>query len=88
MVHQGESFAIIKPEESQKFEKPIRIAEMQMLINPMEEWKQILTDAWRIERDYFYDPNMHGVNWDAGKRTVYKNAYGRRFKGRIKLYYW
>ena len=26
LVQQGESFAIIKPEESQKFEKPIRIA--------------------------------------------------------------
>ena len=27
--------------------------------------KQIFTDAWRMERDYFYDKNMHGVDWDA-----------------------
>ena len=39
---------------------------MTAFVNPREEWKQILTDAWRIERDFFYDPNMHGVNW----RTV------------------
>ena len=29
-----------------------------------EDWRQIFTDAWRMERDYFYDPGMHGVNWD------------------------
>ncbi len=34
-------------------------------INPLEDWKQIFTDAWRMERDYFYDKNMHGVNWKA-----------------------
>ncbi len=34
-------------------------------ITPVEDWKQIFTDAWRMERDYFYDKNMHGVDWDA-----------------------
>ncbi|MDI1324058.1 MAG: S41 family peptidase [Algoriphagus sp.] len=34
-------------------------------IDPREDWKQIYTDAWRMERDYFYDSNMHGVDWDA-----------------------
>jgi len=30
-----------------------------------DDWRQIFIDAWRLERDYFYDPNMHGVDWDA-----------------------
>ncbi|MGM0943589.1 MAG: S41 family peptidase [Bacteroidota bacterium] len=34
-------------------------------IDPREDWKQIYTDAWRMERDYFYDVGMHGVDWDA-----------------------
>jgi tricorn protease len=34
-------------------------------IDVREDWRQILVDAWRLERDYFYDPNMHGVDWDA-----------------------
>ncbi len=34
-------------------------------INPKEDWKQIYKDAWRMERDYFYDRNMHGVDWEA-----------------------
>jgi tricorn protease len=32
-------------------------------IDPQEDWKQMFTDAWRMERDYFYDRDMHGVNW-------------------------
>jgi tricorn protease len=38
---------------------------MTATIDPRAEWKQIFNDAWRIERDFFYDPNMHGVNWKA-----------------------
>lgn len=30
-----------------------------------EDWRQLFTDAWRMERDYFYDPNMHNIDWDA-----------------------
>jgi tricorn protease len=34
-------------------------------IDPKREWKQVVRDAWRIFRDYFYDPTMHGVDWNA-----------------------
>jgi tricorn protease len=34
-------------------------------INVREDWRQIFVDAWRLERDYFYDPGMHGLDWDA-----------------------
>jgi tricorn protease len=32
-------------------------------IDPRAEWNQLFTDAWRLERDWFYDPNMHKVDW-------------------------
>ncbi len=32
-----------------------------------EEFKSLFVDAWRLERDYFYDPGMHGVDWNAMK---------------------
>jgi tricorn protease len=32
---------------------------------PSEEYREMLLDAWRLHRDYFYDPSMHGVNWIA-----------------------
>jgi tricorn protease len=34
-------------------------------IDPRTEWKQILRDAWRRHRDFFYVENLHGVDWDA-----------------------
>jgi tricorn protease len=34
-------------------------------IDPRIEWKQIFHDAWKYQRDFFYDPNMHGVDWPA-----------------------
>lgn len=36
-------------------------------IEPREEWQQIFDEAWRINRDYFYDPGMHGADWPAMK---------------------
>ena len=34
-------------------------------LNPQEDWRQLFLESWRLERDYFYDPNMHGVDWVA-----------------------
>ncbi len=34
-------------------------------ITPRDEWRQVTNDAWRIQRDHFYDPNLHGVDWPA-----------------------
>jgi tricorn protease len=34
-------------------------------IDPKEEWRQMFLESWRLERDYFYDRDMHGVDWDA-----------------------
>ncbi len=31
---------------------------------PKEEWTQIFNDTWRRHRDFFYDPNMHGLDWE------------------------
>ncbi|MGH7605260.1 MAG: S41 family peptidase [Gemmatimonadaceae bacterium] len=38
--------------------------------DPREEWRQMFADAWRLERDFFYDRGMNGIDW-AGERTRY-----------------
>ncbi len=43
--------------------KPVKIS-LKMKLNRMDEWKQIFEEAWRYERDYFYDPDMHGRDWN------------------------
>jgi tricorn protease len=39
-------------------------------VDPREEWQNQFVDAWRLERDYFYDPGMNGIDWPA-MRTKY-----------------
>jgi tricorn protease len=39
-------------------------SDVRALIDPKQEWAQIFDETWRNERDYFYDPNMHGLDWD------------------------
>ncbi len=34
-------------------------------LDPRAEWRQMFTEAWRLERDYFYDRGMHGLDWPA-----------------------
>jgi tricorn protease len=43
----------------------LKLDGMTMKINPKAEWAEEYADAWRIMRDWFYDPNMHGVDWRA-----------------------
>lgn len=76
LVQRGSNFAVIKPAENQKFEKQLRLNEMEMKVDPVAEWKQIFMDAWRMERDFFYDPNMHGVNWNTVKERYSKMLEG------------
>ncbi|MCB0685327.1 MAG: PD40 domain-containing protein [Saprospiraceae bacterium] len=46
-------------------ESKVDMSDWRFSIDPKEDWKQMFTDAWRMERDYFYDQHMHGVNWQA-----------------------
>jgi tricorn protease len=42
---------------------------METAVDPRAEWKEIFQEAWRIERDFYWDPNMTGLDWDKlGKR--------------------
>ena len=67
LIRQGDRFSIIDLAADQKAEKSLPVADMEMTIEPREEWNQIFTDSWRMMRDFFYDPDMHGVDWNAVK---------------------
>jgi len=42
--------------------KPLNVGGMQSMVDPRAEWKQMFHETWRIERDYLYDPNTHGLS--------------------------
>lgn len=72
LIADKKKLSIVEVKEKQKAEKFIPTGEIQLSIKPKEEWKQIFNDAWRFERDYFYDKNMHGVDWNAMKQQYLK----------------
>lgn len=55
---------------------PVDLSGWSFTIDPREEWRQMFVEAWRLERDYFYDTNMHGVDWNA-VRTKYEPLVDR-----------
>jgi tricorn protease len=67
VVRQGKSLKIapagaeIKPESL----TAVSVEDVSILIDPRAEWRQILREAWRLNRDFFYAPNYHGVDWNA-----------------------
>ena len=64
LYQEGESWKIVPISgKSESGKGNLDINAIQVLINPTTEWKQIFDEAWRINRDYFYATNYHGVDW-------------------------
>jgi len=40
----------------------LKTAGIEVHVDPVQEWKQMYREAWRIERDWFYDRNIHGLD--------------------------
>ena len=51
------------PTEMAKSAVPLK--DWSFSFNPRDEWRQMFVEVWRLERDYFYDRDMHGVDWPA-----------------------
>lgn len=66
LYYAGQSISIVstaaKPQPGQG---KVSTEAIQVHIDPHAEWNEIFKDTWRINRDYFYAPNMHGVDWKA-----------------------
>ncbi len=68
MIRKGEGIYVVNasaapPSELEK--DAVNLKNWTFSFNPKEEWRQMFVDAWRLERDYFYDPNFQGVNYEA-----------------------
>jgi len=72
LLLQGHSLFIIDAAPGQKPSRPLSTSGMNVVIDPRVEWRQLFTDAWRVERDFFYDPNMHHVDWPAIRKRYAK----------------
>lgn len=67
--------------------EPLDLAGLTMTVDPHAEWKQIYREVWRMERDYYYEPGMHGLDWTAigGKYEPLMDAAASRAEVRWTL---
>jgi tricorn protease len=80
ILRKGESIAIWDTEPGHRPQRPagsatehdsesrsfdVDLSDLDMVIDPPKEWRQVYWEAWRLQRDYFYDPNLHGLDWRA-----------------------
>ncbi|NMD00990.1 MAG: protease, partial [Bacteroidales bacterium] len=62
-VSKSNNYYIIElPKNEINLNEPVSLKEMKAYVNLKDEWMQIYNEAWRQMRDFFYDPNMHGVD--------------------------
>jgi len=47
---------------------PLRLDSMEIYVDPRAEWKHMYDQVWRDERDFLYDPGLHGLNLEAVRR--------------------
>jgi tricorn protease len=71
LIRKGRDFYVVDagpkaPSDLAKSTVPLR--DWTFSLDPRLEWRQMFTEAWRLERDYFYDRGMHGVDWPAMRR--------------------
>ncbi len=60
----GQTYGVIETAPGKKVgDGALDLAGLELRVDPRDEWKQILHEAWRIERDFYWDANMGGLNW-------------------------
>jgi tricorn protease len=62
----GNHFGVIDAgKEAQEGDGRVDLETIRLRVDRGEEFLQIFNEAWRIQRDWFYDPGMHGLDWEA-----------------------
>ena len=93
LLHQGDRWTISAPRPMATGATPplpappaaasegaLKTENIEVSVNPVAEWKQMYNEAWRIERDFFYDPGYHGLNLKsaADRYQPYVSGLGSR----------
>lgn len=66
IVSQSGKYGIIDlPKATINITEPLNLSGLEIMLDRKAEWKQIFNECWRQMRDFFFDPNMHGVDWKA-----------------------
>ncbi len=64
LLRSGNTFRVVSTNGKPSSSDGVIALDLRMSLDRKQEWGQIFTEAWRYERDYFYDPSTHGRDWD------------------------
>ncbi len=78
VYRKGGSVGILASSARDSKGSSLSLSGLRMWYEPRQEWNQIFAAAWRMERDFFYEPNMHGIDWEDMRRK-----YGEDFLPRV-----
>ncbi len=85
VVWDGKEFSIIETHGETAKAKPVSLAKATLKVDRPQEWRQIFDESWRVIRDYFYDPNLHGVDWAALKEYYRPLLSDVRTRGELNM---
>ena len=72
LVNQADAYAIIDlPSSKVEVKDRLNLGDMRVNLDRRAEWNQIYRECWRQMRDFMFDPQLHGVDWD-GIRAKYE----------------
>ncbi len=67
LARKGDDLFVVdaEPAEAKLDKARLDLSAWRLTVDPREEWRQMFVEAWRLERDYFWDTNMSGIDWAA-----------------------
>ena len=69
LVRQDNDWKKITPSDPPKPPVTLKLAEMEVWVDPGLEWRQMYRETWRIQRDFLYDPQAHGLDLAAAEKA-------------------
>ncbi len=61
----GSNITVMDPSAGGGKSTSVPVNNLWTSVDPRSEWNQIFTDVYRLQRDFFYEPTLHGVDWNA-----------------------
>ncbi|HNP35940.1 MAG TPA: S41 family peptidase [Woeseiaceae bacterium] len=68
LLHTGDGKVLFLEPDSDGNAEDLDLGQLSAEIDPQQEFLQMFDDSWRYQRDFFYDPGLHGIDWDAIKK--------------------
>ncbi len=63
VYRKGKAFHVVDTGAELKDSEAVDLSRVRIRVDRRAEFQQIFDEAWRVQRDWFYDEGMHGVDW-------------------------